>query len=54
MINLIKKYKYIYVFLITISIIGFISGNLYFEIQPQNIKSDIKEKIAEQITFQKI
>lgn len=45
MIKLINKYKNIYIFIITLSLIGLISGHLYYEIQPSNLKNEIKEQL---------
>ena len=39
------KYKYLYTFLIIITTIGFISGYLYFKIQPENTKQEALEMI---------
>ncbi len=43
MTKLLSKYKNIYIFLITLSIIGIISGYIYYQIQPKSIKTEIKE-----------
>ena len=45
MTKLISKYKNIYIFLITLSIIGLISGYFYYQIQPSTTKSEIKESL---------
>lgn len=45
MIKLIKKHKYIYLFLITLTIIGLINGYIYFELQSKITKTEILESI---------
>lgn len=45
MTKLISKYKNIYIFLITLSIIGLLSGYFYYQIQPSTTKSEIKENL---------
>lgn len=39
------KQRNIYIFLITLSLIGLISGTLYYEFQPNTIKTDITNKL---------
>ena len=39
------KRRNIYIFLITLSIIGLVTGFLYYEFQPKNIKTDIINKL---------
>ena len=39
------KHRNIYIFLITLSLIGLISGTLYYEFQPNTIKTDIINKL---------
>ena len=45
MIRIISKYKNIYIFLITLAIIGAISGYLYYQIQPAKTKEEIKTNV---------
>lgn len=45
MTKLISKYKNIYIFLITLSLIGLLSGYFYYQIQPSPTKSEIKENL---------
>lgn len=41
----IKKHKYIYLFILTFSIIGFITGYFFYQTQQQSTKNEIKEAI---------
>ncbi len=43
MLNTIKKHKYSYLFITILSTIGFISGIIYYQIQPKHIKAETKE-----------
>ena len=45
MVKNIVKYRNIYLFIAFLSLIGFISGFFYYQVQPSNIKDTIKEKI---------
>lgn len=40
-----NKYKYIYLFIVVLSLIGFISGYMYYNIQSDNTKNEIINKI---------
>ncbi len=53
MLKNILKYKYIYVFIIILALIGFLSGILYYNIQPSSIKEETKEllNIKEQLSI---
>ena len=46
MLKNILKYRNIYIFIITLSIIGFISGISYYQLQSSSTKEEIKEKIS--------
>lgn len=43
MLNIIKKYKYTYLFITILTTIGFISGIIYYQVQPQETKTETKE-----------
>ncbi len=40
-----NKYKYIYLFIVVLALIGFISGYLYFSVQKDEMKTEIINKI---------
>lgn len=40
-----NKRRNIYIFLITLSLIGLVSGYFYYQLQPSNIKTDITNKL---------
>lgn len=46
MTKLISKYKNIYIFLVTLSFLGYISGYFYYQIQPKDTKDNIKETMS--------
>lgn len=45
MARLVAKYHSIYLFIITLSIIGFITGYFYYQVQEDNVKVEINETI---------
>ncbi len=45
MIKLLKKHKHLYLFILTLALIGLLSGYFYYKVQPSTIKDNINNQI---------